>query len=388
FIENKTMTFSGSLMLILPFLILSLIYVFYNQLKNKKFFHDFGIFLFSVILAATLYFPFWKISTILPGVLFLLAAIVYLFFWEKKGNWEIQTTGSLFLLLFFLRHITHHLQMENYWGIFSIRLLIEITGLFVFYLYLKSSRWSGEQTIPLLNKSLQGFSFLLTWLFLLVMIFSHSNRNILSMVFQFSILILLFIEKKELLKGYPISSLAYIHFIFAQLNLALNTHPSFPFLPGILQNPWIFGFVNLGTSVIIIFKVFRHLQNGPYPVSPVFLKLKKLTDLIIEKKNLTLLIPLFVSLGLFFNWTLDRTALTIALFIGCFFLYGTALLLKENVFRHATSLALLGTSIRLIFWDLAQSTMLAKSIAFLGASIIFILINILYSQFKGRFENV
>ena len=107
-----------------------------------------------------------------------------------------------------------------------------------------------------------------------------------------------------------------------------------------------------------------------------------------EKKNLSLLIPLFVSLGLFFNWTLEETALTIALFCGAFILYGTALILKENVFRHATSVALLGTSVRLIFWDLAQSTLLAKSIAFLGASIIFILINILYSQFKGRFENV
>ena len=387
FVEDDSLNFSSSLLLILPLLVLSLIFIIYSTWKKAGLFPDMGIFLFSLILIITMYFPFWNISTILPGVLILLAAFVYLFWWERSGKWEIQSSALIFLLLFFFRHITHHLQMEHYWAIFNVRLIIEITALIVFYLYLKSSKWNEKHLVPILNKSLQGTSFTISWLFIVLMIFSHSNRNVLSLVFQLSIIVLFAIEKKGLLKGYPLGSIAYMHFIFAQLNLALNSHPSFPFLPAILQNPWIFGFVNVGTSVFIIYLFFRHIKTGPYETSPVFGKLNKLTLLIMKKKNLTLLIPLFISLGLFFNWTLEATALTIALFCCCFILYSTALILKENVFRHATSLALLGTSIRLIFWDLAQSTMLAKSIAFLGASIIFILINILYSQFKGRFEN-
>ena len=387
-IEDSEVSFSNSLFLLFPLVILSLASFILNRFKETKFSVDAGVFIFTLILAFTMYFPFWKISTILPSIILLLAAFAYYLWWEKKGMWEIQTSGQILLLLFFFRHISHNLQMENYLGFLNIRLIIEITAILVIFLYLRSNRWNDRHKIPLLNKTLQGPAFTLGWLFLMVLLFSHSNRNILSMVFQVSVILLLYIDRKEYLKGYPLLGLAYIHFIIAQLNLALNSHPSFPFLPGILQNPWIFGFINVGTSIFIIFLFFKHVKAFQANISPVFSRMKKITDMVIEKKNLSLLIPLFTSLGLFFNWTLEATALTIALFCGCFLLYGTASILKENVFRHATSLALLGTSVRLIFWDLAQSTMLARSIAFLGASIIFILINILYSQFKGRFENV
>ena len=349
YIGEPELKFSNSLIIILPLLILTLIVIVYHHIQKTDFFINPGIFVFTLILAVSLYFPFWKISTLLPGVLILAASLIYLFWWEFKNQWETQSSGLILLLLFFIRHLSHNLQIENYWGILNLRLVIEIAALIIFFLYLKSSKWKETHKIPLLNKTLQGTAFTLSWLFLLVFIFSHSNRNILSMVFQLSIIVLLFIEKRKYLPGYPLTSLAYAHFIFAQVNLALNTHPSFPFLPGILQNPWLFGFINVGTSIYIIYLFFRHLNIGSYPVSSVFVRLKKLTDLMMEKRNLTLLIPLFVSLGLFFNWTLEATALTIALFSGCFLLYGTALILKENVFRHATSLALLGTSVRLIF---------------------------------------
>jgi len=382
FIGEPQTGFLNSLILLLPLLLLSLILLVWNKIRKTEFTTDLGVYLFTLILIVFFYFPFRQISTILPGVLILLSSFVYYFRWELQTDREMQISGTVLLVLFFIRHITHNLQLEESLWIFSFRLLIEITSLPVLFLYLKSKRWDaklgwGQSTV-----------FILSWLMVLVMIFSHSNRNILSMVFQLSIVILLFVDRKKYLEGYPLVSLAYIHFIFAQLNLTLNTHPSFPFLPGFLQNPWIFGLINLGTSVSVIYLFFRHTQEVDFFVYPLFSRMKKITQKIFEKKNLTLLIPLFISLGLFFNWTLEETALTIALFSGCFILYGTALILRENVFRHATSLALLGTSVRLIFWDLAQSTMLAKSIAFLGASFIFIVINILYSQFKGRFENV
>ena len=388
FIDGPDAGFYPSLILIFPLLIFSLALIFFNRLKNTELFPDLGIYLFTVVLIIFLYFPFSQLSSILPGVLILLTSFVYYLWWEKTGHEEIQSSGIILLLLFFLRHITHHLQMENLLGFLSVRLILEISALFIFYFYLKSPRWGEERKIPVLHKTLQGTLFTLSWLFLLIMIFSHSNRNILSLSLQLSIVLLLFMDRKALLKGYPLVSLAYIHFILAQLNLTFNTHPSFPFLPGLLRNPWIFGFVNVGASIGIIFLFFRHTRHEKAYISPVFNNLKKITDYLFDRKNLSLLIPLFISLGLFFNWTLEETSLTIALFSGCFLLYGTALILKENVFRHATSVALLATSVRLIFWDLAQSTMLAKSIAFLGASIIFILINVLYSQFKGRFDNV
>lgn len=374
--------FTTSILLIIPLLVLSFIPLVYNKLQKTLIPPNPGVYVFSFVLIVFFYFPFRQISSIIPGVLLLLAAFAYYLFWENREDRDFQMGGTIILLLFFLRHITHNLQLEEYFWFFNIRLLIEISSLPVFYLYMKSSRWNEK--LHLFQKT----AFIVSWLMILLMIFSHSNRNVLSMVFQLSAVLLLSIDRKKYLEGYPLLSLAFIHFIFAQVNLALNTHPSFPFLPGILQNPWIFGFVNLGTSVLVIFLFFKHLERAHSDIFPIFTSLKKMTSMVVKKKNLFLLIPLFVSLGLFFNWTLEETALTIALFCGSFILYGTALILKENVFRHATSAALLGTSVRLIFWDLAQSTLLAKSIAFLGASVIFILINILYSQFKGRFENV
>lgn len=385
FIDEPGASFYNNLFLILPLLFLSLITLIFTRLKSIQFSPDLGICLFSLILIINLFYPFWIISSILPGILFLTAAFVYLLLWQKSRIWEVHVSGLVFLLIFFIRHITHHLQMENMWYMINIRFVIELTAMSVFFLYMKSSRWRSTQKIPLLNRSLQGTVFALSWMFLLLMLLSHSNRNILSLVLQLSVVLLLIIEKRGYLPSYPLLFAAYIHFLSAQVNLAMNAHPSFPFLPAGLQNPWVFGFINLAMSIFVIYLFFRHIKNGSYDISRVFPKIEKITDLIVKKKNMTLLIPLFTSLVLFFYWTLDSTALTIALFTGCFLLYGTALVLRENVFRHATSLALLATSIRLIFWDLAQSTMLAKSIAFLGASVI--LINILYSQFKGRFEN-
>lgn len=371
-----------SILLILPILVLSMIILFFTRFRKIEITNNPGIYHLTVILVVFFYFPFRQISSILPGVLILLLSFLYYLRWDNREEKDVQIAGTVLLDLFFLRHITHNLQLEIYIGFVNVRLLIEMTSLIIFFLYLKSSRWDEKLWV------LQRTLFVFTWLMLLVMIFSHSNRNILSLAFQLSAILLLYIDRKSYLKGYPLVALAYVHFIFAQLNLALNSHPSFPFLPGILQNPWIFGFINLGTSIFLIYLFFRHIKEVDFFVSPVFTRLKTITEKLFEKKNLFLLIPLFISLGLFFNWTLETTALTIALYSGCFILYGTALILRENVFRHATSAALLATSFRLVFWDLAHSTMLAKSIAFLGASIIFIVINILYSQFKGRFENV
>jgi hypothetical protein len=348
---------------------------------------DWGIFLFGAISFQGIMSIFWVVNPYFPSVMILISAVIFLLWWNFTEAKEARFMGFLYLLFFFFRHLSHGMQMETFVGIIPLRLILELSAIGVSGVYLSQGRWKASETFPGSSRTLLGVLYSSSWFFFLVVILSHSHRNILSPVLQLSAIGFLVLERRSAWKEFPLVATAYIHFLLAQLNLALNTHPGYPFLPGVLRNPWLFGLVNFSFSIGTIWFFYRHFHTFPTSQSPIFRRMGVLRDFLVKKKNLALLIPLFITLGLFLNWSLEATALTISLFVGCFLLYSTALALKENIFRHSTSLALLLSSFRLIYWDLAKSPPLAKALAFLGAGAVFILINVLYSQFKERFEN-
>ena len=63
-----------------------------------------------------------------------------------------------------------------------------------------------------------------------------------------------------------------------------------------------------------------------------------------------------------------------------------SLVLRANQFRYVALIGLGICVVRLLFFDMSQSSILTKALVFVGVGIIMVGINALYSKYKDRFD--
>ena len=95
----------------------------------------------------------------------------------------------------------------------------------------------------------------------------------------------------------------------------------------------------------------------------------------------------FLSIALFLYWTFDHSLLTLLWMVEVFAAYSISLYVREEHFRYAAIVGLGLCLIRLIFWDLNQSTWIMRALVFLGVGFIMILMNTLYNRFRDRLDS-
>lgn len=377
----------------LPFFFLSFTTIQLSYIeKIKNYAKYLGIYLLYIHLAFTTHYAFNSISPFISGIVWLCISVINLematFLRTKYGETIIQKgspdrslmhIGYIFIGLFLIRHIYVHLQSETYIGFIRLRFLIELLALFVFIYWL-------------LHKKPQ-----------MQIIDKHWNRLyplILEVIVLFSVLT---IAVELLSKWHPVAwgILAFICLFFGKRFSRLNFysllfswadafHVAFKSAVEITpatkwhEQSWMSGLIAIVLQFVYIVLIHRKNIFDCIEFPPILKFFSHWVMKIQKRKNLWIYYPLFLSIGMFFYFSFDKSILTILLVMECFFIFVISLILREEHFRYLSMAGLIVCLVRLIFYDLAQAGTLTRAIVFLCVGVIMLGMNFIYTKYKQR----
>lgn len=398
-ISNYTKV-NGEMMLLhgLPLFIVSAFCIkwseYFGKLQNWI-----GIYLFAAHTVILTYLIFNPISSFIPGVLLLILSPVALelsHFARKRTSaappYKNQTdrfvlhVGYLFILLFLIRHVMVHLQSEQYLGsIIKIRFLIEILALPVFAFWASSKKPEGtkyaswEYLHPLFIELIIGF-FALT-------VSVESTVFWYPIIWICSAFVMAFLGnwKKQTLSRLVFYSLVMYWVTAIQVAFVTSNYVT-------PSNHWYDQASYSGSISILLqfaFLIYFYLKCSLSDIifpKPVKL-FGELATGVQKSRNSWIFYPLILCTALFLYFSFDKSILTLLWVVECFMVFILSVILREKYFRYVALVGLGSCIIRLIFFDLAQTSTLTRAFVFIGVGIIMLVMNSIYNKYKGRFGN-
>ncbi|WP_460502299.1 hypothetical protein, partial [Hymenobacter agri] len=98
-----------------------------------------------------------------------------------------------------------------------------------------------------------------------------------------------------------------------------------------------------------------------------------------------LLYPAFLALTLLLVQSFDRSLLTVLLMVEVVAVFSTSLLLRRQDLRYLALAGMLGSLLRLVFFDLSRSGTITRAFVFIFMGLLLLGMNALYARFKARF---
>ena len=357
-----------------------------------------GIYLFALHAVYLSYLLFNNVSSFIPGVAWLAMSPIALElsrFTHKRLSQKpkfINETdrfllhiGYSLIALFLIRHVLVDLQSEQYlFNFIKVRFLIEIFafGIFLYWASAKSpvdTKYKSWRIFhPLFMELIIGF-FILTvtveapvfWLpilwiasaFAMAILGNMSNPNLSRL--RFYSLIMYWITAFQV---------AFITSNYVTPAISWYSQPS---VNGIIAILMQFGF-------LIYFYKKCKLDNINFPTAVSFMSTS--ATLFEKKKNGWIFFPLILCTALFLFYSFDKSILTLLWVVECFLVFILSFILKEKYFRYVALGAIVLCVLRLIFYDLAQTSALTRAFVFFGVGIIMLIMNAIYNKYKERFE--
>lgn len=110
----------------------------------------------------------------------------------------------------------------------------------------------------------------------------------------------------------------------------------------------------------------------------------RFSRLIAQHPPLAVLLPIFVGAALFLSFNFEKVFLT-TLWVGLIFIYfSIGLLIRSHKTVQIGIAALALCSARLIFFDLVQTNLSARALAFICVGALMLLISAVYKKYKHR----
>ncbi|WP_188816354.1 DUF2339 domain-containing protein, partial [Hymenobacter cavernae] len=135
----------------------------------------------------------------------------------------------------------------------------------------------------------------------------------------------------------------------------------------------LFGYVTLALQA----------ENTPYAgLSPTWDRLARPPRRVLES---WLLYPAFLALSLLLVQSFDRSVLTVLLMLEVVAVFSTSLLLRRQDLRYLALAGMLGSLLRLVFFDLSRSGTITRAFVFIFMGLLLLGMNALYARFKARF---
>lgn len=349
-----------------------------------------GVYFFGIFIMLISYFMFVSTSEIIPGVIWLLLAALVATFSSKKQN-NIPYVDRyklhiiyLFLISFFIRHVLVHIQIESHVGIFKLRLLIELLaiGVVTYCATMKkpenSTYKSWDYLHPLLIEFLIIFS-----IFTIALEVDAIWQPIIWVSISF---IFAFIGKSKFEKLSRLLFYSLILYWVAALQTAFVTSTYVVPSNEAWAQPWIYGSLSLVFQFAFLLYFYLRCSFEKIVLPRSLLFLTEVIEKVEKSRNTFVFYPLIICTAVFFFWTFDKSVLTLLWVIECLAIFMISLVLKKQHFRYVALGALAICIVRLIFFDLAQSSTLTRALVFLSVGIIMLVMNSLYNKFKNRFE--
>lgn len=342
-----------------------------------------GVYSFGAFLMLMTYYMFDSASVVIPGIVWLLLSAIFataaVFTYEKKSNFVQVDRYMLHLCYFFigaflLRHLFVHLYLERMIGAVKIRYLLEGLAIIVF-------AYCAMLKKPE-NATYKSWTYLHPLFVELLILFSaftvayEIDHNWQPMIWVATSFIFAVIGNKKDSKLSRLLFYSLVMYWIAAFQTAFATS----------SQSWIYGSVSLllQFAFLLYFYLKCSLEKVILPKPLSFLG-----DLIasIQKHiNVFVFYPLIICTAIFLFWTFDKSLLTLLWVIESLVVFVISIVLRKHHFRYVALAALAMCIVRLIFFDLAQSSTLSRAIVFLSVGIIMLVMNSLYNKFKSRFE--
>ena len=368
-------------------------------------------------------------SSLLPGVLWLLFSVLFLELDRIRSfansTWlaglELARPvwflgGLLSVALFLISHLVVDLQSEALLGPFRARLLIQLFAIGVFFYWARFS--------PLKQKYDKGLGRITTLFWELALIFLTIAISLelepmwLPVVWVFMALLLFFSRN---IRWIPARFKVYSTFYFWTSVLHTGFLSGTQNTPSVfwLDQAWLGGLVAIaGQLGYLIYRYTRTEEIASHPGMPVskksgassqisqaspdsplshqrieavrqeaegadWLSAKFAGIQSRERKELTLFYPLFLSVALFLFWSFDSALLTLFWMVEVFVVFFVGLRLNQDHFRYVAQSAMVLCLIRLLLFDLSQSSIVMRAFVFLGVGGIMILMNVIYRKYRS-----
>jgi hypothetical protein len=139
-------------------------------------------------------------------------------------------------------------------------------------------------------------------------------------------------------------------------------------------------------AVVLLFGyVALALQAGSAPyagLSPAWDRLARPPRRVLEA---WLLYPAFLAFTLLLVQSFDRSVLTVLLMLEVVAIFSTSLLRRRQDLRYLALAGMLGSLLRLVFFDLSRSGTITRAFVFIFMGLLLLGMNALYARFKARF---
>ncbi|TGL34284.1 DUF2339 domain-containing protein [Leptospira koniambonensis] len=364
-----------------------------------RYFSSPGAILLSLHIVFLAYWTTQSVSPFLPGILWLLLSLVYLetknFFSEREKVWEntwkssINSAGPvwqffalIFVGLFLGAHVLVHLQSELYVGIFKIRFLIQALAIGVF-LYWANSPNPKKETPNYWNSLLPLF-WELTAIFITAIIALEIPNTWLPVAW---IVWAFFLNQVSLKTSWEISRFRFYSLCFywySCIHVAFISSSALTPSEYWANQEWLGGLIGIVLQISYLVRIqllppFQGIEAEGYPG-----KIRNLSEKLDQRSDYIIFYPLFAAGAFFLFWSFDSSLLTLLWMVEVFIVFLMGLILKKEHFRYVSLVAMIVCLLRLIFWDLSQSSTITRALVFLGVGGILILMNTLYGKFGNK----
>ncbi len=367
---------------------------------QEKYRKHMWIYLFSIHLVVYSFTLLNILSPLAPGTFWLLLAPLYLelaLFYSRKLGAEVQKKGEvprylmqwgyLFMGLFLFRHWTVHIYSSIYYlGGVHVRLLQELLALAVFIYWALAKKPATEKEYCSWT-ILHPLMWELSITFAIMTVALEVPDTLYPLAWVVGAFLLLFLgtfvaEKLSRFRFY-----ALVLYWAAAFHIAfISTMDQMPAIT-VMQQAWFRGLLALLLQLVFLVVFYTHakLETVVFPEPLSFLRER--VQVINRRQNVWIYYPYFMAAAFFLYWTFDHAVLTLLWVVETFVIFTLSLVLRENHFRYAAMIGLAACLVRLVFYDLARSGTITRALVFLGVGLIMILMNTLYTKYRGRFHN-
>lgn len=350
-----------------------------------------GIYLLTIHLLFISFFIFDGSRSLLSGLSWLFMAIIFLFSSNmlspgklsenmvgrlKKG---LLNGGYLFLVSFVFRFLFFDIHKDTMLLVtIKSEYLLEIAAFTIMGLWFFLNR--SRRLIDL-------FFLEIALIFLIIVLFFEVPITILPLVFMVLAIGLLYIG---ILFNKNFSRLRIISVVPALISAFLIAFVTSPYVTSSLKytdTAWIMS--ALGIFLQFLYLVFFHFSHKSDKISfPVkLLGLEKIINKLVSGENIFLYYPVFLSVLFFLIWSFSGAVLTALISLEALLILVLSIVIKEDSFRYTALVGILVSVIRLVFFDLRESEIFVKAIAFIFVAVIMLIMNVLYNKFKDRIED-
>ncbi|MBS0288625.1 MAG: hypothetical protein JSS07_01140 [Proteobacteria bacterium] len=361
-------------------------------LKNNKVnFEDVAIYLLGFHIALFVFVKLWILSSYLPGVCYLAAAILFFelgYFCNQTSKSRLFLLGAacknmalLFLFGFMILYVLGYLQSEASIAGISLKTILSIIVITICAYWYYTPPFNAQLYPVLSNKAsvkmlpfTQAIPFdmgLFTAILLLVSNFSAPIHPI-----GYGILALL-LSVPFTRTIVPLRAHVYaVILLFALcIQVAVVSSKWASPLSDWYQNTHITGPISFILALGIIAFLLQKPDNSDQ---------NRLLKIFYKNPVLIGYIPLFTAVALFLLWRFDKAYLTMLWVVEVLLMVIVGYYLRNKYLVHIALVFLIFCVARLIFYDLAQTDLLVRAVVFVVVGLLMIFIHMIYKKYAGR----